>query len=153
MKKVADIMTREVVTTEASKTVIDAAKVMAAQGVGCLLVVNPAKKAVGIITERDLVSRVLAESFDPTKILVTDVMTTPLWTVSSDLSLAKAAEVMVRYKVRRLPVVDEGVLVGIITVTDLARALSPREIGEESLSAITSAISRRNEFQGLEPYR
>lgn len=81
-------------------------------------------------------------------------MTTPLWTVSSDLSLAKAAEVMVRYKVRRLPVVDEGVLVGIIiTVTDLARALSPREIGEESLSAITSAISRRNEFQGLEPYR
>lgn len=81
-------------------------------------------------------------------------MTTPLWTVSSDLSLAKAAEVLVRYKVRRLPVVDEGVLVGIIiTVTDLARALSPREIGEESLSAITSAISRRNEFQGLEPYR
>lgn len=57
MKKVADIMTREVVTTEASKTVVDAAKVMAAQGVGCLLVVNPAKKAVGIITERDLVSR------------------------------------------------------------------------------------------------
>ncbi|MBI3115818.1 MAG: CBS domain-containing protein [Thaumarchaeota archaeon] len=153
MKKVADIMTREVVTIEASKTAIDAAKVMAAQGVGCLLVVSPAKKAVGIVTERDLVSRVLAESFDPTKILVSDVMTTPLWTVSSDLSSAKAAEVMVRYKVRRLPVVDEDVLLGIITATDLASALSPREIGEESLSAITSAISRRNELQRLGPYR
>lgn len=95
---------------------------MAERNVGCVIVTS-GPKVMGIVTERDLVSRVLAEPFDPTKVLVSDIATTPLFTISSENTIKEAAELMVKYKVRRLPVIDKGGLVGIVTANDLARLI------------------------------
>jgi len=147
--KVKEVMSRDLVKIEPDRTVHDAAKLMTAKGVGCLIVAAGGK-AVGIITERDLVSRVLAESFDPTKVLVGDVMTTPLFTVSSEQTLDEAAELMVKYKVRRLPVVDSGILKGIVTASDLAKALA-NKVKDEDLTL--KAIARYAEPPSSGPYR
>lgn len=147
--KVKDVMSKDVVKIEANKTVLDAARLMSEKGVGCLIVVSSGK-AIGIITERDLVSRVLAEPFDPSKVLVSDIMSTPLFTISSDQTLNEAAELMLKFKVRRLPVVDKGVLVGIITATDLANALTNKALNE---SLILKAIARYSEPPEFGPYK
>ncbi|MEM2210731.1 MAG: CBS domain-containing protein [Nitrososphaerales archaeon] len=147
--KVKDVMSKDVVKIEANKNVLDAARLMSEKGVGCLIVVSSGK-AIGIITERDLVSRVLAEPFDPSKVLVSDIMSTPLFTISSDQTLNEAAELMLKFKVRRLPVVDKGVLVGIITATDLANALANKALNE---SLILKAIARYSKPPEFGPYR
>lgn len=149
LTQIKEVMSRDVVTIEASRPVQDAAQLMAARGVGCLMV-SIGNKAIGILTERDFVARVLTAGFDPTKMLVRDVMTTPIFTVSSDQPLEKAAELMVTYKVRRLPVVDEGVLVGIITASDLARALAAK-VKEQEL--MLNAIARHAKPPEAGPYR
>ncbi|MHB8701782.1 MAG: CBS domain-containing protein [Nitrososphaerales archaeon] len=138
---VSDAMTRDVATIDASKRACDAARLMADRHVGCLIVVNssPDGRGIGIITERDLVWKLLAESFDPSNVLVSDVMTTPLVTISSDKTLESAAKVMTEFRVRRLPVVDGGALVGIITATDLARTLALQNSG---LVPVLNAVSR-----------
>ncbi|MCS7116251.1 MAG: CBS domain-containing protein [Nitrososphaerota archaeon] len=149
MIKVKDVMSKDLVTIEADKSVLDAARLMAKKGVGCLIIVSGGK-AIGIITERDLVSRVLAEPFDPAKVLVSDVMSTPIFTISSDQTLNEAAEIMLKYKVRRLPVVDGGVLVGIVTATDLANALVNKTLDE---GLILKAIARYSKAPEFGPYK
>ena len=92
MPSVKDIMTKEVVTIEANKTVFEAAELMSNRGIGCLIVVIKAFP-VGIITERDIVRRIVAKhsSLDSK---VTEVMTKTLITVAPDTSLREAARVM-----------------------------------------------------------
>ena len=138
---VADAMTKEVATIDASKRASEAARLMADKHVGCLIVVSSPDggRAVGIVTERDLVWKLVAESFDPSKALVSDVMTTPLVTISSDQILENAAKVMTEFSVRRLPVVDGGTLVGIITATDLAKALATQN---SAMDPVLKAVSR-----------
>jgi CBS domain-containing protein len=147
VKTVKDLMSKEPATIESDKTVTDAAKLMAQKGVGCLMV-STKGKIVGIITERDFVSRVLAESFEPSKVRVSDVMTTPLFTVSSEDSINEAADMMIKYKIRRLPVVDAGVLKGIVTASDLAKSLSVPSENE----SIVKALSAHAEPSPYGPY-
>jgi CBS domain-containing protein len=128
----------------------DCAKAMAKRGVSCAVVVQ-AGGAVGIVTERDLVSKVLADVVDPTKVLVRDIMSTPLITVSPLSTLTEAAERMAQYMVRRLVVVDPtGTLVGIITTGDVARNLAEKHGYRE---ATFNAMARYKE--GIEggPYQ
>jgi len=149
MKSVKEIMSRDPVKIESDKTARDAAKLMTDKGVGCLIVVGLGRN-LGIITERDLVSLVLTEKMDPEKVRVMDVMTSPVFTITSKESMEKAAERMIDYKVRRLPVVDNGVLVGIITTTDFAKVLAP-QVPKDRL--IYEAISRQGEPRPGGPYR
>lgn len=149
MKSVKEVMSRDPAKIESDKTARDAAKLMTERGVGCLIVVRRGDN-VGIVTERDLVSLVLTEKIDPEKVRVTDVMSSPVFTVTSDEMMDKAAELMVNYKVRRLPVVDKGVLVGIITTTDFAKVLAP-EVSRDKW--IYEAISRKGEPRPEGPYR
>ena len=101
MPAVKDIMTKEVVTIDNSKTVFEAAELMSTKSVGCLIVVVQAFP-VGIITERDIVRRIVAKrSSIDTK--VTEVMTKTLITVEPDTSLREAAKVMSNNKTRGLP--------------------------------------------------
>ena len=102
----------------------DCSKAMAKRGVSCAIITQ-AGGAIGIVTERDLVSKVLADAVDPTKVFVKDVMSTPLITVSPNASMTEAAAQMTEYKIRRLAVVDRnGAMVGIVTTGDIARALA-----------------------------
>jgi CBS domain-containing protein len=90
-------------------------------------VITQAGSAIGIVTERDLVSKVLAEGIDAKNVLVRDIMSTPLITVGPNSSLTTAAELMAQYRIRRLVVVDgTGNLVGIVTTGDIARSLAEK---------------------------
>jgi CBS domain-containing protein len=135
MPAVKDFMTTNVITIEVQGTVLQAAKLMHQQDVGDLVVMDGVV-AKGIVTERDLVRRVLAQkkSLD-TK--VSEVMSNPLITIEEDASLRDAARKMVKYKIRRLPVTKKNVLVGIIATSDFARHLSKKSFSEVMLAAMS----------------
>ena len=118
--KVEDVMVREVVTIDENSTVKEAADVMNKFEIGCLIAVRKGK-AMGIITERDLLKRVVAEAKDASKTKVKDVMSSPLVVVEPHMELEEAVKLMFQMKIKKLPVVDEKRLVGLITLTDIAR--------------------------------
>ena len=118
--KVEDAMVDEVVTVDADATVRQAVDLMNKHEIGCLIVVR-SDKAVGIITERDMLNRVLARSRNPEKTKVSEIMTSPLIVAEPDMELEEAARLMFKMKVKKLPVVSKGDLVGLLTLTDIAR--------------------------------
>ncbi|MCW3998646.1 MAG: CBS domain-containing protein [Candidatus Bathyarchaeota archaeon] len=134
MANVKDIMTKHVVTLEASKTVFDAAKLMSEKGLGCVIVVIQAFP-VGIITERDIIRRIVAQraSIDQK---VTEVMTKTLITVDPDTSLKEAARIMSSNRIRRLPVLKNNKLVGIVVASDFVRNVGKKTTTEEILDAL-----------------
>jgi len=138
MPKVKDVMTKTVITVEANKTVIEAAALMAENDVGNLIVMDD-NTPIGIVTERDFVRRVLAKE-KPSKTKISEVMSTPLRVIDPDASLKEAARRMVRKRIRRLPVIKDNKLVGIITTTDFARHLSKKTFTDD----IREAIGRSN---------
>jgi CBS domain-containing protein len=135
MPAVKDFMTTNVITIDAQKTVLEAAKLMYQQGVGDLVIIE-AKTPKGIVTERDLVRRVVAQK-RPLDIKVSDIMSTPLITIEEDASLREAARKMVKNQIRRLPVTKKDQLVGIIATSDFARHLSKKTLTEEILEAMS----------------
>ena len=118
--KVADVMVREVITIDENSTVKEAAEVMNKFEIGCLIAVRKGK-AVGIITERDLLKRVVAEAKDVNKTRVKDVMSSPLVVVEPGIDLEEAVKLMFQMKIKKLPVVEEKRLVGLVSLTDIAR--------------------------------
>jgi CBS domain-containing protein len=118
--KVEDVMVREVITIDEESTVKEAAEVMNKFEIGCLIAVRKGK-AVGIITERDLLKRVVAEARDVNKTKVKDVMSSPLVVVEPKMELEEAVRLMFQMKIKKLPVVDGKRLVGLVTLTDIAR--------------------------------
>lgn len=118
--KVEDIMVEEVVTVDAKVTVKEAANIMNEHEIGCLIVVKHGK-AAGIVTERDMLTRVLAASRNPQQTRVLDIMSSPLIVAHPEMELEEAAKLMFKMKVKKLPVVSNGNLVGLITLTDVAR--------------------------------
>jgi CBS domain-containing protein len=135
MPTVRDFMTTNVITIDVQGTVLEAAKLMHQQDVGDLVVMEGIV-AKGIITERDLVRRVMAQkkSLDTR---VSAVMSDPLITIEEESSLRDAARKMVKYKIRRLPVTKNNVLVGIIATSDFARHLSKKTFSEVMLAAMS----------------
>jgi CBS domain-containing protein len=117
---VKDVMVKEVMTIDENATVQEAAEVMNKFEIGCLIVVRK-EKAMGILTERDLLKRVVAESRDATKTRVKEVMSSPLVVVEPSMDLEEAVRLMFQMKIKKLPVVDEKHLVGLVTLTDIAR--------------------------------
>jgi len=134
MTKVKDVMTKTVITIESNKTVIEAAVLMTENDVGNLIVMDD-NVPKGIVTERDFVRRVLAKD-KPSKTRIFDVMSTPLKVIDPDAPLKEAARRMVRKKIRRLAVIKDNKLVGIITATDFARHLSKKTFADDILEAI-----------------
>lgn len=120
---VRDIMTRPVITADANLDVLNAARKMGLANVGSLIVVS-GQKPIGILTERDLVKKVVSQASDPRTLKVGDVMSAPLVTIDPEASLRDAAALMLRSGVKRLPVISAGRLVGIITDTDLVSGSS-----------------------------
>jgi len=123
---VKEAMTEKVLTTTATTTVAQAARVMAERGVGSIVIVK-GKKPIGILTERDLLMKVVAADTKPSTIRVGKVMSSPVLTVNPDVEITDAARTMVKNKIRRLPVVEKGKLIGIITASDIT-AISPELI-------------------------
>jgi CBS domain-containing protein len=118
--KVGDVMVKEVVTIDENFSVREAADIMNKFEIGCLIGVRRGK-AMGILTERDVLKRVVAEGKDASKIRVKDVMTSPLVVAEPSMDLAEAVKLMFQMKIKKLPVVDEKRLVGLVSLTDIAR--------------------------------
>jgi signal-transduction protein with cAMP-binding, CBS, and nucleotidyltransferase domain len=114
-----DIMNRKLTTTGIGATVAKAAKAMCHDEVGSVIILDH-NKPIGIVTEEDIACKVVALDLKPSTVHVNDIMSTPLITVSADKTAGDAAKMMVKHKVRRLPVVDEHhKVIGIVTVRDL----------------------------------
>jgi CBS domain-containing protein len=118
--KVEDVMVKEVVTIEGDSSVKEAAEIMNKFEIGCLIAVRRGK-AMGIITERDLLKRVIADSKDSQKTKVKDIMTSPLVITEPCMDLGEAVQLMFQMKIKKLPVVNGKRLVGLVTLTDIAR--------------------------------
>jgi len=117
--KIREIMSKHVVTIDEGKSAIEAARLMTEKGIGSLMVTKEGK-TIGIITERDLVVRVLAKGVDPRTTKVEEVMTKPIITSTPDTPIADVVKLMSRYKIRRVPIVENETLVGIVTAYDTA---------------------------------
>lgn len=118
--KVEDVMVEDVITVEADATVKKAVSLMNDNEIGCLIVIKQGK-AVGIVTERDMLARVLGQSRDPERTKVSGIMSAPLIVADPKMELEDAARLMFKMKVKKLPVVSDGELIGLITLTDVAR--------------------------------
>ncbi len=117
---VEDVMVDEVITIDADATVHKAVRLMNKHEIGCVIVVLKGKP-VGIITERDMLKRVLAKSVDSEKIKVSDIMSAPLILGKPKMEIENAVRLMFKTKIKKLPVIHRGKLVGLVTLTDLTR--------------------------------
>ena len=116
---VKDVMTSPVVATEETASANKVAELMLDNKVGCVIVVDKAGNAIGIVTERDLVARVLAKNLAPSNAKAKDFMTSPLVTVKPDATVNDAARMMSKQDIRRLGVLYKGKLVGIVSSKDI----------------------------------
>jgi len=116
---VRDIMSSPVITIDEDETANTAAENMDMKDLGAVIVQNKAGNSIGIITERDLVKRVVAKNLKPDTVKAKDAMTTPLVTIEPEATISDAARRMTRLDIRRLGVTYKGNLVGIITSKDI----------------------------------
>jgi len=121
---VKDVMSSPVITVDENTTVNKAAQLMADSRIGCIVVTNKEGKPLGIITESDFVTRVLAKNIQPSKLTAKEVMTSPLITIDPDETLTETARRMSQLNIRRLGVTYKGNLVGIISSKDIL-AITP----------------------------
>jgi len=116
---VKDVMSSPVITTEENAPANRVAELMDKHGLGCIIVTGKKGKPLGIITERDLVGRVLTRNVKPDTINAKDVMTSPLITIEPDETISEAARRMSRLNIRRLGVVYKGQLIGLLSSKDV----------------------------------
>jgi CBS domain-containing protein len=121
MSTVRDLLVRKgtaVVGIAPNKTVLDAAHLMNEKGIGGVVVTEDGA-LVGIFTERDIMRRVVAAGRDPSKTLISDVMTKECLTITADIKIAVCRAMMTARRIRHLPVISEGGLVGVVTSGDI----------------------------------
>ena len=119
--RIVDVMIREVVTIDENVSVKEAVDIMNQFEIGSIIATRKGK-AVGIITERDLLKRIIAEGKNAKKTMVKDIMSSPLIVIAPNTSLEEAARLMFEKKIKKLLVIDQNRLVGLVSLTDIARA-------------------------------
>lgn len=146
-KDVENIMSTDVAHIRHTATVAQAAELMADLRVSCVLIMEDDGSAIGIFTERDLLKQIIALRRDPSRTIVTEVMSTPLVSVPSDFSVLSAYKEMEKRRLRRLVVVDkEENVCGIVTQTDIFRAINSKLRAEEDKNLKRLEESESNIF-------
>jgi len=120
--KTKDVMVKDVIKVGSFTLVNDAVKVMNKNNIGCLLIVDDGETR-GIVTQRDLLNKVLEKAKDPRKLKVSDIMTKNLIVGSPHMEVHEAANLMFKKKIKRLPIVEGGKLVGLVTLTNIAHTV------------------------------
>lgn len=147
--RIRDIMTFPVITIRKNAKVSEAASAMCAHNIGSIVVVDREEKPVGIVTERDMLRKVVVTCKNPKAVDVTQIMSSPLVTGNPDMDLENAAKLMIKNEIKRLPIVEEGRLAGIATFTDLIRsqpqivAALERSIGIDKLPRRFKKLMRK----------
>jgi len=129
MGQIRELMTESPTTCPPSATTVEVAKVMRDEDVGPVPITD-GEKLVGIVTDRDIVVKVIAEERDPSSATAQEIASVDLITVSPDSGFDEALELMGRHQVRRIPVVEGQRLVGIVSQADVARAADEEQTGE-----------------------
>lgn len=117
---VSEIMSKEPVTISPEETVLRAGDLMRERDVGSLLVIKEGRP-IGIITEKDIVDKVVAKDLRPSSVLVKGVMSSPVMTIDPYKEVVDAARIMADNRIRRLAVLENGEVVGLITEKDIMR--------------------------------
>lgn len=138
-ESVRDAMSEDPRSIGASAAVVEAARLMREADIGSLPITDD-ENLVGVITDRDITMRVVAEAADPQRTAVGDVCSRDVISVAPESDLEEALQLMARHQVRRLPVVEDGRLVGIVAQADIAL----RE-NETKTGALVEAISKPSE--------
>jgi len=126
---VSDIMSSPVITIDVETSVKEATRSMIDNKIGSILVTRQGKP-LGIVTERDLIERIVEPSRDPSKTKIKEIMSAPLITISKETGILVAMRKMREYEISRLVVMDDDTLIGILSEKDIVRAVS--------ISSITS---------------
>jgi len=117
---VKEIMVKDVISIHADATVKEAVELMNKNEIGCLIVARE-REAVGIVTERDVLKRVVSKSRDPEVTKVSEIMSKPLIVGGPDMYVEDAAKLMFKRNIKKLPVMKNGRLIGLVTLSDIAR--------------------------------
>ena len=141
--KVRQIMSSPVIRIRSEETVAVAARTLTHYNIGALPVCGADGKLCGVITDRDIVTRCLAAGRSPERTSVRDVMTGQVLSIQPDMDTGVAAHLMGRQQVRRLPVVEDGRLCGMLSLGDLASREESAYDASDALGDITSNISQR----------
>ena len=141
--KLQDIMTPNVVTVNREETVAVAARLLSRSNVGALPVVNSAGALCGVVTDRDMLLRCVAANRDPNHTKVAEVMTRDVISAKPDMETGVAAHLMGRNQIRRLMVVENGKLRGVVSLGDLANREETWSDAADALGDISSNISFR----------
>jgi len=136
MQTARDVMSKDVEVIKEDETIAQVAKRLAQSGVGAMPICD-GDRLQGLITDRDIVTKVIAEGRDPNTVTARELETGKPVTIGADDSIEEALQTMGTHKVRRLPVIDGHSLVGMVSQADLVRAL-PRERAGELVAAISS---------------
>lgn len=150
---VKDIMSSPVITVDENASIRDVAQLMGRHNIECVIVTGRSGKPLGVITEKDLVARVLSRDVVPSKLNAKEVMTSPLITVDPDETLSGAARRMSRLNIRRLGVMYKGNLVGIVSSRDIL-AITPEliEIIREKARIEVATVEEAPEHPPLAGY-
>lgn len=139
--KIRQLMTTDVSTAEPETTLEEIATIMRNDDVGAVPVVEN-DELIGIITDRDLVIRCIAEGKDPSATRADDILTDEIETIEPDADVQKAAELMSRKQIRRLPVVENGRLVGMLSIGDLAVKQQDDSMSGDTLQKVSRGVKR-----------
>jgi len=131
---IGTLMTKNVITLQRDASVHEAVQLLNKHKIGCLIIINNGEIA-GIVTERDLLERVLEKCRDPKETMVSEIMTREVITGTPDMDTLEATRLMFKLKVKKLPITEGQRLVGIVTLTDIARATS---IDQKTIELIES---------------
>ncbi len=129
-RDIEEIMTPDVVTIQSETTVVEAAEAMTNNNISCIVVLND-KEVTGVLTERDVLKRVIAAQKDPNTTKINEVMSSPVKTVPPDYSVFSASRLIENTNIRRLIVLEGNTLKGIVTQTDIFRAVRNKLQNEE----------------------
>ena len=141
--KLREIMSQTVVSIRPEESVAVAARTLERYNIGALPVCDGVGRLCGVVTDRDLVTRCVASGRSPEQTKVREIMTGRVITATGDMDSAEAARLMGRQQIRRLPVVENGLLQGMVSLGDLAvRQESSREAAG-ALESISDNVSRR----------
>lgn len=141
--KLKEIMSQNVIKIHPQESVAVAARLLASHNIGVLPVCGQDGKVCGVVTDRDLVTRCLAANRSPEQTRVQDVMTGRIVSASPNMDVAVAAYLMGREQVRRLPVIEDGKLCGMVSVGDLAGREESSYDAAEALEGICSNLSQK----------
>ena len=117
---VKDIMVKEIVTVDPTTRIRDAVELMNKNEIGCLVVMKKGKP-VGIMTERDVLKKIVCGCKDPEQTRVSEIMSKPLIVGKVDMDWLEAVKLMLNRNIKKLPILDGERLVGLVTLTDIAR--------------------------------